>query len=260
MNRARPGTRLSSVAARRRSKPSLVARVRVMWIVLLLAGVSAALAVYAAMMWPGFYPKMVGVSGERHVSAHEVIQAAGLNDRTNLWLQSKRKAEERIEALPYVKKAALHRRIPARVTIAVTERTPAALVALGDGSLALIDDEGRILQRGVERSDAYVVFSNLRTPLAPAGTFITDATVGRLLRDAHALAAAGVEVRSMGFEKFDELSIVTRKGLRVLFGNDADLPQKARLIDPILRTVGSRLGHVAALDLRAPKTPVIVNR
>ena len=260
MNRVRSRARISSVAARRRSKPSLIARMRIMWIVLLLTGALAAIAAYAVVVWPVFYPRIISVSGAPHASTHDVIQAAGLNAHANLWLQSKRAAEARIEALPYIKKATLHRSLPAQVRIVLSERAPAALVALGDGSLALIDGDGRILQRGVHPSKGYVVFSNLRAPLAPAGAFITDATIGRLLHDEHVLTSGGLEVRTMGLEKFDELAITTRTGLRVLFGPDADLAEKTRLIDPILKTVGVRLGSLVAIDLRAPKTPVIVYR
>lgn len=253
-------TRVRSVRARRRSKPSLLARMRMMWLVLFVAGAVVGTLAYLTMLWPGFDARVAGIEGAHHVSAHEIAQAAALDEQRNLWLQSKRKAELRIEALPYVKRASIHRSLPGRVRIVVSERVPAALVALDDGSLALIDGEARILQRGMPRSAHFVVIENVRAPIAAAGTFITDPTIGRLMGDAKTLTAAGVAVRSIGLEQFGAVTILTRAGLRVRFGADADLPEKIRLIDPILRTVGARLGKVAALDLRSPKTPIVVYR
>ena len=53
---------------------------------------------------------------------------------------------------------------------------------------------------------------------------------------------------------------VMRNGLRLLLGSEKDLAQKLALVDPILSQVVGKQRRVAAIDLRAPATPVIVYR
>ena len=48
-----------------------------------------------------------------------------------------------------------------------------------------------------------------------------------------------------------------RNGIELLLGDDADIVQKSALIAPILSQTAAGPRRVAAIDLRAPKTPVV---
>lgn len=62
----------------------------------------------------------------------------------------------------------------------------------------------------------------------------------------------------MHYDKFGDLVAATTGGISLLLGEDADLAKKTPLIDPIISQVSATGKKLAAVDLRAPKTPVVV--
>lgn len=242
----------------RRKKKSGAARLRPFWFLLAVLAAAGAFAGYYAATWPGFYPGSIAVSGTRTVSRAQILAAAQIAPRANLWLQSMRAASARIEAIPYVKSVRIHRSLPAQVRIAVTERVPYALLHTRSGTV-IVDRDLRVLQR----PDAPVPLPTFETALdgAPAaGSYVKAERVQRLRDDYDELAAAHVIVRSLGYDRFGDLVASMRGGVRLLLGDDTQLPQKTPLIAPILSQVASSGRRIAAVDLRALKTPVVVYR
>jgi len=89
-----------SVARQRRSKPTLLARVRTYWVL-----AAIVLVILAATGWwfagsPLFRLKSVAVAGLMRVSKADVLARAQLDPRGNVWLMNRRAVEARIEAIP----------------------------------------------------------------------------------------------------------------------------------------------------------------
>jgi cell division protein FtsQ len=240
----------------KRRKKSTGARLRPFWILFILITIAAGAGGYYAATWPGFFPKPVTVAGNKVVPTAQILSRAQIAAQQNIWLQSMGKAAQRIEAIPYVKTARIHRSLPAGVRIVVTERTPFAVLQTSSGR-AVVDGDLRVLEPEEAASTLPVIVTKLAT-VPPDGTFVKDAGALRLRDDYDALAAAHVPVRSLRFDKFGDLVAGTRGGISLLLGDDSDLTKKTPLIDPIISQVTASGKKLAAVDLRAPKTPVVV--
>lgn len=240
----------------RRSKASAAARLRPFWALIILGVfVVAALSVFC-ITWPGFAPRAVTVGGNKVVPRAEIVGRAGVSTHLNLWLQNPHAIATRIEAIPYVERADVHRVPPATIAIWVTERSPFAILRSGDDE-AVIDRTLRVLGP-VPPGIALPVFELGNVRLPDPGTFVTSPRAAALRNDYDALVGAHVIPVSLRFDRFGGLVATMSDGIRVLLGDDDDLSTKLRLIDPILAQVVRKSRRVAAVDLRAPGTPVIV--
>ncbi len=243
------------MSAQKRRRKSPGARLRPFWMLFAVLAVAAGVGLYYAATWPGFFPKHVSVSGNRLVTSRRILAQAQIASDSNLWLQNMGAAERRIEAIPYVKDASIHRLLPADAHIVITERAPFAVVRSGSEKV-LVDHDLRVLQD--DDGSVSVPLMVVKTVIPPAGAFIRDVSVQRLRNDDDALAQAHVAVRSLRFDRFDDLVATTRGGISLLLGDDDDLAKKTPLIDPIISQVSAGGRRLAALDLRAPNTPVVV--
>lgn len=240
----------------KRRKKSAGARLRPFWILFIIIAMAAGAGAYYGATWPGFYPKPVTVSGNRVVPSAQIFARAQILAQQNVWLQNTGKAAQRIAAIPYVKTVTIHRSLPAAAHIVITERKPFAILQTLAGR-AVVDSDLRILQPQ-EGASALPVFVSKLDTLPPDGTFVKDPKVVHLRDDYDTLAEAHVAVRSLHYDKFGDLVADTRGGISLLLGDDADLKTKTPLIDPIISQITATGKKLAAVDLRAPKTPVVV--
>jgi cell division protein FtsQ len=241
-----------------RKKKSPASRLRPFWFLIVLVVIVVGFGGYYAATWPGFQPKHVAIAGNRVVPSQEIAQRAHIASDANVWLQDTRAAQRRIEAIPYVKEAAIHRWLPANVRIAVTERVPYAILRAGSKK-AVVDRDLRVLQR-LDGPAPLPHFITTSGAMPPDGAFVNDPIVQRLRDDYEALSQAHVVVRSVSYDKFGDLIATMHNGVRLLLGDDADVQKKAALIGPILSQVAAGGRRIAAVDLRAVKTPVVVYR
>jgi len=243
-------------AVRRRAKPSLIARLRIFWIFIAVLLVAAGIAGFRIATWPGFDPKSVTVVGTSHVTIADVLKRAAIPSDRNAWLIDKRAAESRIDALPWVQTAHIHRSLPAKVRIVVVERTPAACVQTAFARY-LVDATGHVIETSCTDAPRAVVIA--WPDLAPqrAGSVIDAAQLARFLSDIQTLRAYRLDPVYADFDRFGGLNVTLGGGIEVRFGDDRDLTQKAQLVDPILQAYGKRTKDVAVIDLRAPATPVV---
>ncbi|MBC5815936.1 MAG: FtsQ-type POTRA domain-containing protein [Candidatus Eremiobacteraeota bacterium] len=240
----------------RRSKKSPASRVRPFWIpILLLLAVVAAGGYYGAS-WPGFRAKTISVEGNQVVARSQIVASAAIDRRKNIWLQNTGAAATRVRSIPYIEDVRVRRGLPATVTIAVTERKPYAVVA--DGARAkIIDAQLRFLEPDSGRSD----LPRLKCRLVPEpkpGEFLHDECVRSLLHDFQTLGKAHVNAKALDRDRLGDVSAIVVPGISVRLGDDTDLEAKAALIDPILSQTQALGKRVRALDLRAPKTPVVL--
>ncbi|HET7812776.1 MAG TPA: FtsQ-type POTRA domain-containing protein [Candidatus Baltobacteraceae bacterium] len=237
-----------------RKKRSAAARLRPFWFLLLVVAALAVAGGYYGATWSGFQPKGVKVSGNKTVSTAEILSRAQISLHDNVWLQNMRAASARVRAIPYIADVWIHRAPPANVSIVVTERKPAAIVE-SNGAAVLVDDTLRVLQPAQANEALPVVVSNAPAP-APGATFRDEAT-RKLFADQTLLAAQHVIVRRVQFDKYDDLVADMSGGVKLLLGDDSDLAEKSRMVAPILSQVAAKGRRIDAIDLRAPKTPVV---
>ena len=242
-------------ALRRRRRRSLVTRLRIMWVFIVVIAGALAYGTYALITLPALRVQSVDVQIDGlAVTKSEVLQAANVDRTRNTWLLDTKSMKRRIEAIPYVDVASVRRIPPARLTIAVTQREPAACVRSGS-RLVTIDRERRVLQDGCVPASALMIVSR-DVRLGLPGSFANAATLAALLADGRVLRDAGVQTRSIGTDSYGGLVAVDTRGIQLLFGSDADVAVKAKLVAPVLDAAG-RAGSIRAVDLRAPATPTV---
>jgi cell division septal protein FtsQ len=230
--------------------------VRRYWVLWLAFGPAFLAAAWAFVTFPGFRLHELNVTGLDRVARAEVVARAAIDPRTNIWLLDTTAMERRIEGVPYVLSARIHRRPLGSVWIEVAERRPVACVRDPAGREFLIDDGLRVLDE-VCTPEARVSY-DVSTELGGGpGTFLTDPDLRALVTDARALAAQGDRYRAFSRDAFGQLEATLADGIEVRFGNDDDLDRKQRLVGPILAELGPRAGSVRALDIRAPSAPVV---
>lgn len=216
----------------------------------------AAYAGYLLATWSAFQPKHVAVSGTVHTPAREIRNVAQIAADRNVWLMDKHAAERRVDALPWVHDAEIHRSLPATVRIVVHERVPAACVQSG-GLRYLIDASGHVIELGCTAASVVAIAWPRALSVQAPGSVLDAALVRRLLADDASLRAGGLAPVQLGVDRFDGLEAKLRGGLLVRFGDDGGLVQKAGLVGPILRSYRGGERELAAIDLRAPGTPVV---
>ncbi|MGA8533847.1 MAG: FtsQ-type POTRA domain-containing protein [Candidatus Tumulicola sp.] len=249
---------MSRPRSTRRRKASATARLRPFWIPLAVAGTIALAAGAFAVAWPGFEPRHVEVTGNQIVSRSEILARAAVASHVNMWLQNTGAMAQRIVAIPYVASARIYRLPPGTVYIAIKERKPFAVVRSDDGAV-LVDRDLRVLQAAPDSPNLpeFVLTSN--AVLEP-GRFLTDAKAVALRDDYDAMIAARVVPLELSFDKFGGLVATVRGGVKILLGDDTDLNKKLALVNPILAQVVRQQQRVAAVDLRAPATPVLISK
>jgi cell division protein FtsQ len=244
------------VTAQRR-KRSAAARVRPFWLPIALVAVIVLAAIAVAATWPGFAVKRVEVTGNERVSRAEILARAQVARERSIWLQATGAMSRRIEEIPYIATASIHRVPPATLRIVVTERVPFAALRSG-AQIVTVDRTLRVLSMG-SPGGLPVFILQPGIELRP-GRFVLrrDAAI---LRDADdAMAARQIKPLAIGFDRYGGLVIALRGGVRLLLGQERDLAQKVTLVDAILAQVVRGQRRVAAIDVRAPGTPVVVYR
>lgn len=229
---------------------------RPFWLPIAIGLLLVSAAVGFAVTWPGFEPTRIDVTGNAVVPRAQILQRAGVAPHVNMWLQNTRAMATRVEAIPYVAGTRVYRLPPSTVIVAVRERVPFALVQ-GVAATVLIDRDLRVLQLADGRALPEFVLPERDLALEP-GRFLTDPKAVAMRDDYEAMIAAHVVPLKLEFERYNGLVATVRGGVRILLGDDADLAKKLALVDPILAQVVRKQQRVAAVDLRAPGTPVLV--
>ena len=244
-------------SAARRRKTTVVSRVKPFWIfAIVLFGLTAwGGARLAQSEWFRVTRVSIDVPLASPVSRDAVRAAAGISRDTNIWLIDTRALARRIESIPYVDRAEIHRgQFPKPfVELAITVRRPSACVRAG-GRDVTIDASARVLQSGCAGAALPRIDAGKAVVPAPGGG-IADPEVGRLLADARTLADANVAVRRLGRDRWGGLEAVDATGVVLEFGTDDDLTKKAVLVEPVRKGVANR--SIRAIDLRAPGTPIV---
>lgn len=118
----------------------------------------------------------VSVTGQKFTDPAAIFDALDLDRVRTLLSFDTRAAQERIEALPWIRQATISRILPDRVEIAVTERAPFAVWHRPDGAY-LIDRSGREL--GPVAADAVAGLPHVSGAGAPADAARLLAVVDR---------------------------------------------------------------------------------
>ena len=123
-------------------------------IAMILVGISVVLLIgyLAALSTPIFKLEDVSFQGIKRVSQAELLHKGGLENGVNLLALNLNEVKKNMESLPWVKNVALHRELPNKLKVVVTEEKP-VLLALVNQNLFFMNSEG-VLFKKVENKES----------------------------------------------------------------------------------------------------------
>jgi cell division septal protein FtsQ len=184
--------------------------VRVYWVLTLLGLVALCALALAFANAPQFRVRAVDATVPNGpVTRAAVLSAAAVAPDANLWLLNTAAIRQRVEAIPYVAGAAVHRAQwpQPHVELAITLRQPAGCVRWANAAVT-IDTTARVLQTGCVDAALPQIQVDDRGAAAP-GTALAGADVLGLLADAQTIAAQ-VPVRLVRRDRFGGLEAIER--------------------------------------------------
>lgn len=218
---------------------------------------------------PRFALGSVAVSGERMTPPQEIVLAAAFPQGANVWLLDTAGARRRIEALPWIETADVHRSWPNHVRVDVTERTPVARISLGAqgdaeepaDEIALVDSTLRVLAvEPVELGDqALPLFRIAPAPALRPGTVPPGDDVQTSYDVLLQLRALGLRISEVDVAPATGVTVVCDGGLRVILGTQDELAGKVALLKAIAAKI-VRPRDVVYVDLRSTRAPTVLYR
>jgi cell division septal protein FtsQ len=216
-------------------------------LVLALAGAST---VYRG---PWLRAHTVVVLGNERVPTAAVLERAALEGRSLLTLDEQA-AARRVEALPWVRRAQVQRWWPSTLAVRVEERQPVAVWVKG-GETYLVDEEGRVLDRGVGPGLTVILD---RDPGSVAPGDRVDATALAIARRLQERLPQVMGTSVTGFEYTQQggLLVITPKG-RARWGTVADLEYQLAVWKAVLAQAAQLSVPVQHVDLRFGYRPFL---
>jgi cell division protein FtsQ len=191
--------------------------------------------------------QIVGAGSPEHVA--EIRRASGLDVGDSIITFLPGAAAGRVEDLPWVASATVHRDLPDLVRVTVTERVPVAWVEAGSHAL-VVDGTGRVLWR-----------VDAPPPGLPQLVGIADlAGPGGVVRPVVLPAAAralGPDLgsRTVSVQLADgTLTVQIGGGPQLRFGAPTQVAAKARVAGAVLAALGG--APVGYIDVTVPAAPV----
>lgn len=224
-------------------------RQRLRILVVVVGVVVLALLAWLVVHSPLFDVDRVDVLGASKVTPEQVRDASGLRRGQPLLLVELGGAARRVESLPWVEHASVQRKLPGRVRIRVTERTPAVWVRRAADRVTLVDPTGRVLGDAPKPPDGVPELrGEVRVP-RPGRRVQPSAVPGLLEQLPEALRRRVVAVTMQGGEA--TLGLVFAPDVRL--GRVEDVAAKGAAAQAVLAALGP--GPVHFIDVRVPGAP-----
>jgi cell division protein FtsQ len=211
-------------------------------LVLVLVLSLVAVGIYAVWFSTWLAVEKIEVSGAQTVEASDIRARSGIDIGEPLVRVDLATAERRIGALAVVRSVTVTRQWPHGILVSVEERTPIAVVEIGD-RLRGMDADG-------------VVFRDYKT--APPGlprvvttTGITSAALKEAAEVISALPQAlTLMVDHVQVASVDQISLLLKDGREVIWGSADESDTKAEVLAPLLATVDAQV-----YDVSVPSKP-----
>jgi cell division protein FtsQ len=187
----------------------------------------------------------------------EVLASSGLSRQPPLVDIDSAEVVAHIDALPWVKSAAVSEHWPDSVTVVVTERSPLAAVAPSagqTGTWVLVDGTGRVL---ADRRSRPLGLLALSVPVVPGtpGTSLAaaDEPAVEIAISRPALVAARVNFVDVASD--GDVTLALKDGLVAVFGPPTMLEAKYEALASVL--AGATLASGDVIDVSVPDEPTV---
>jgi len=202
--------------------------------------------VSALTAWSGFAIEEVRITGQSDASEVDVLDRLAIGPFPSLLTFDLDAAKARVEALPWVEQATLHKLYPNALEVRVSERAPFAIWQ-HDGALSLIDATGKVIVDHVAERYADLLLVVGAGAAERVGALMT-------LVDAHPEIAARVRAGVLVFGR--RWTVVLDNGIELLLPEDDPAAALATIVS-MNRTDALLSREVAAVDLRRPGRAIL---
>jgi cell division septal protein FtsQ len=215
---------------------------------------------------PAFRPRHIEVMGTKHLTAAQVTDALNLPSDRNIFLLNQAELAKRLQALPWVRSASVTLALPDRISVAVTEWTPSAVLQLGETTYYL-NDLGEVLDPAAEAGDLPVINRPGYGPFRAGQHAVSSDLLPMLVQlRAGFTSAFKISVTSFQLDRREVLVAQTDRGWPIIFGQMVTADDRASLEPKLaaLRALSSRIDLVAApiqyINLENPRAPAVQMR
>jgi cell division protein FtsQ len=250
------------IRARRLDIARRAGRRRLAWVAGAAGAVAVVVLAIALLHTPWMSAQVVTVDGRHpHTPTTAIEAAARLGGRPPLIDLDPGAVAARVERLPYISAAEVHRQWPDGVRITVTERVPAVQMAGPGAGWSVLDAAGRTLGLVPGRAPELpqlVVYG-------PSGAAAAAPPVGRAVSGRGALAALAVcrtlppafagQVLAVAGNADATVTLHLNSGLTVLLGTTNDLAAKYEDVAAII--AHAPLGGAKIIDVTVPQSPTV---
>lgn len=215
-----------------RAAAAVVAMAGLIGLVLLLAG-------------PTFRIRHVDVTGNRRLSAAQIVALAGLEEPGSVLMVDGRTIEGRLAGSSWIRSASVGAELPDRVRIRVDEWQPVALFRAAGGPGFYLSDQGVALGPAGDAGPPADVLpvDGPRQPAPRTGARALDPALLRALVNIQRglPGLIGQEVRSFTIDGCGNVTLVSRRGWQAQFGRVLTPEELATLPDKVsaLRTLAA---------------------
>lgn len=187
---------------------------------------------------PFFNITSISVSGISRVTEEEVIAKSGIMTGENVFRTSTGKAQKRIERIPFVDKATVTRKFPARIEINIVESSLAAKVLYGEEYIG-IDQNGKVVNKSPDAEEGVLTIFGLAVSKSEEGEKIEYESEDFLkiqsdIFDQLQKNNLWGKMSALNLENRSFISMSTFEGLDVYIGTEDELDYKFKLLASIL--------------------------
>jgi cell division protein FtsQ len=191
----------------------------------------------------------VRVTGAQRESASDVQTAARLHLGDPLLFVDTGAVARRVEQLPWVERAVVHRDLPGTLTISITDYVPTAYVRRSDGRTVLIASNGRAVALTQTTPARPVEILGLRVP-PRVGSLLSPPQAADVMRHLPDRLRALVSAIDVG----DTFALELKSGGQVRLGTLDHLRAKGVAALGVLDHLAGQ--EFAYIDVSAPQAPV----
>jgi cell division protein FtsQ len=211
---------------------------------------------------PRFAIDRVELRGVERTPASSLSERLAVNDRPNIFLYDTGAALDRLEASPWVRRAAISRDLPDGLTVEVEERIPRALLVVG-GDLYLVDTAGEPFKRATADEAVglgLVAITGLTRDALGADAAATSALIRRVIQlDAEWAAGDRPAAGEINIDPIRGFTVVTRDqavAVRIGAGDRVAIGARLRLFDRAWAALdGAERERVAMIHLDQSAPP-----
>jgi cell division protein FtsQ len=194
----------------------------------------------------------VRISGNSHLSEDRVLAAADVSFGENLLDVDLEAIRERLMSHPLVRSATIRRKFPSEIVIAITERTPAAVVF--DGQPYVVDAEGYVMALPGEGETTLPCLRGLtvegrRVAVDDLGDLEDGMMIIGAIREAGFPKLSSLECIDLG--RRSDAILVPRGGRPLVHVGRTDVAARLRSWEAVVRDMAARWQEVEYVDLRA---------